>query len=76
MDGLQFCSGQEFAVTYSIMKHTKKTLSVSAYELPCEMSKSSDTQILEGSPASHSYSRGYILEFPSPTLKFNSGKQF
>lgn len=61
MDGLQFFSCQEFAVTYSIMKHTQKTLSMCAYELPCEMSKSSDLQILEGSPASHSYPRGYIL---------------
>lgn len=76
MDGLQFYFSQEFAVAYSIMKHTQKTSSVSAYELPCEMSKSSDTQILEGSPATHSYLRGYILQFPALTLKFTSGKQF
>lgn len=41
-----------------------------------EMNKSSDPQILGGSPGSPSHLRGCILQFPPPTLKFTSAKQF
>lgn len=48
--GLQFCFCQESAEIYTIVKHTQKYPLCVHVKVLCEMSKSSDPQILEGLP--------------------------
>lgn len=62
------CRDLQYCYTQSPLRVHVKAL--------CEMGMSSDPHILEGSSVSPSHTRGYISQFPPPTLTFTSEKQF